>query len=80
MPENRDRLLLVCAEEHKAGKEVSIVTDWEVERVRSRAEMILDDWMKCTQASEDMVRVADYCFKQGGVRLCRHISEGGRFI
>ena len=43
MTEERDRLLLlVCAEKHKAGEKVSIVTNWEVERVGSRAEVILD--------------------------------------
>jgi len=53
--------LLVCAEKHKAGKKVSIVTNWEVERVGSRADVILDGRAQCrpTQASEDMVWVAD---------------------
>jgi len=55
VPEERDSLLLVCAEEHKAGKKVSIVTNWEIERVGSRAKMILDGRALCTQASEDMV-------------------------
>ena len=32
----------VCAEKHKAGEKVSIVTNWKVERVGSRAEVILD--------------------------------------
>jgi len=34
--------LLVCAEKHKAEEKVSIVTNWEVERVGTRAEVILD--------------------------------------
>jgi len=55
MTEERDRLLLVCAEEHKAGEKVSIVTNWEIERVGSRAKVILDGRALCTQASEDMV-------------------------
>ena len=45
---------------HKAGEKVSIVTNWEVERVGSRAEVILDGRVQCTQAFEDMVWVADY--------------------
>src|SRR6218665_614433 len=71
--------LLVCAEKHKAGEKVSIVTNWEVERVGSRAEVILDGKAQCTQASVDMVLVADYFFKRGGVGFCRHFSEGGCF-
>ena len=67
MPEEKDRLLLVCAEVYKAGEKVFIVTDWEVERVGSRAEVIPDGRPQCTRASEDMVRIADYCFKKGGV-------------
>jgi len=51
--------LLVCDEKHKAGQRVSSVTNWEVERVGSRAEVILDGKAQCTQASEDMVWVAD---------------------
>jgi len=49
VPENKARLLLVglCAEDHNAGKEVSVVTDWEVERVEQRAEVILDGWTEC---------------------------------
>ena len=49
MPENKARLLLVglCDEDHNAGKEVSVVTDWEVERVEQRAEVILDGWTEC---------------------------------
>ena len=42
MTEEKDRLLLVCAEKHKAGEKVSIITNWEVERVVSRPEVILD--------------------------------------
>ena len=41
------------------GEKVSIVTNWEVERVGSRAEVILDGRAQCTQASEDMVLVTD---------------------
>ena len=51
--------MLVCAEKHKAGENVSIVTNWEVERVESRTEVILDGRAQCPQASEDMVGVAD---------------------
>ena len=43
MTEKRDRLLLlVCTKKLKAGEKVSIVTNWEVERVRSRAKLY---WM-----------------------------------
>jgi len=38
-----------------AGEKVSIVSNWEVERVGSRAEVILDGRAQCSQASEDMV-------------------------
>ena len=38
-----------------AGEKVSIVTNWEVERVGSRAEVILYGRAQCKQASEDMV-------------------------
>jgi len=38
--------------------------------VGSRAEVMLDGRAQCTQASEDMVRVGDYCFKKGGVNPC----------
>jgi len=51
--------LLVCAEKHKAGEKVSIVTNWEVERVGSKAEVILNGRAECTQASEDMIWVGD---------------------
>jgi len=44
---------------HKAGEKVSIVTNWEAERVGSRAEVILDGRAQCTHASEDMIWVAD---------------------
>ena len=55
-----DRLLsLVCAVKHKAGEKVSIVTNWELERVGSKAEVILDGRMQCTHASDNMVGVAD---------------------
>ena len=42
--------MLVCAEKHKAGEKVSIVTNWEVERVGSRTEVILDGRAQYTQA------------------------------
>src|SRR6218665_31624 len=32
--------LLVCAEKHKAGEKVSIVTNWKVKRVGSRTEVL----------------------------------------
>jgi len=51
--------LLVCAEKHKAGEKVSIVTNWELKRVWSRAKVILDGRAQCTQASEDMIWVAN---------------------
>ena len=44
----------------------------------SRAEVILQDGRaQCrpTQVSEDMVWIADYCFKKGGVGLCRYFSK-----
>ena len=34
-------LKLVWAEKHKAGEKVSVVTNWEVERVGLRAQVIL---------------------------------------
>ena len=49
----------MCRETYKAGEKVSIVTNWEVERVGSRAEVIRDGGAQCTQASADMVWVAD---------------------
>lgn len=52
---DRVGLLLLCAEEHKLGEKVSIVSNWEVKRVGSRAKVILDGRALCTQASEDMV-------------------------
>ena len=55
---------LVCAEEHKTREKVSIVTDWEVERVGSPEQVILDGRAQCTQVSEDVVRVDDHCLKK----------------
>ena len=47
--------LLVCAEKHKAGEKVSIVTNWEVERVGSRAEVILDGRAQCTLSEKTIL-------------------------
>jgi len=40
--EESGSLSFVCAEKHKTRENVSIVTDWEVERVGSRAQVIFD--------------------------------------
>ena len=43
---------LLYAEKHEAGQEVSIVTNWEVEKVGSRAQVVLDGSAQCTQTSK----------------------------
>lgn len=45
-----------------------------------RADVISDGRAQCAQASEDVARVADYCFKKGGVSLCHHFPEGENSI
>lgn len=46
MREERDRF----AEKHKEGEKDFIVTNWEVETMGSRAEVILGGRAQCTQA------------------------------
>lgn len=43
--------------------------------MESRAQVILDRRAQHKQVPEDMARVADYCFKNGGVSLHHHLSD-----